>query len=1324
MRTWPAMLRLGAALWAASLLCGAQAQQPSVDPQTATIVDSRLASGVPLGGLGAGKVELLTDGTFGSLTLNNNWSRPIPDLPASFFAVKARTADGAAREGTARVLALRSPHGFPTVGGVRYHGAFPRADLQFTDSELPVEVSLQATSSLVPHNAKDSSLPVAFFTVTLRNPSKSRVEATVAFSWENVLGRGGDARVEYSDRTGNQQQTRTADGRTGLVFSTSQQQQGRRLNPLGQYTVLAETEGGRVSTIPYWNAAGDGKEFWDAFTSGGSGPAPRVGSEGSVHPAGAVLATAAVPGEGTAQVHFILAWHTPHLVTAGGADLGHAYANDFPDAWSVASYAAQYRDTLLSGTAEWQDLVHKSSLPSWLRHKLLNDAFPLVSNTLYTKDGRFATLESPAETDAGLGALDHWLLSRTLLGSLYPKLDRQELELFAQSQPQTGEPRRLLGTLADGFSPQDANGSRPDVACSYVLAHYRHYRWGGDVEAMKASFPSIMRALGWLERQDTDGDGIPEGGSTWTYQQVPGTFSYTASLYLAALRAGEVMAKGAGDRRAEDHYRDRYRVARDNAMAQLWNGRFFTKSLSPESGDRSGNAFVGALAGEWAGEMLGLPEQYDAPVVNAGLRGLQDMLLAPSGYLPPNEVSGTGALVSALSEISWAPHLETYLGALSIARGRADAGLNVASRVNDIQFSVSRSPWDAALGYSPRTAQQIGPRSHVATMASWNVYTAVTGVVLDDPASRLTVAPSLPTAANGLHAPLFSPRYWAWIDYARHPNNAATNLRLKLLKKFDDRTVALSALTTNAPAGAQVETLTLLVSGPAGPILGRAEIADGKLTYVFKQPYEWRLGETLEFTVVPPDANNIVLQFKPDKVFSYGALVSAKDVRRDQDVRFTLVNPSPERQVVKVRFRNLPDLNFEVYQNGQAVQRFTPQNQADRLTLTIPASPISYERVQRLQEAEARLRGAREEAAGQSAASAVDSYTAPILEKLRAALSADETARSSQVLMHPYGNKLFRSKLKDAPPAVPAVDPEPPVVAAEEALDAAPKQAMELEPAARNVVLRALFPAAVTVTSAGKDEPGEMVRFQVALVNRSARPVRADLEAAFPAGWSGPRSLPRAVLEPGEARSFEVPVRLSPTLDEKRYTVPGKVVMSAEGAAWEVPFALRAGHAYLRDWSVIGPWKAALSDPLPPDTELDPAKSYDGRAWRVAKSDTARFDLTRVVGPFADGVAYAVTQVFSPMEVAAVLEVGADGGVQAKVNGEVVLNRPERPGDVKGVPGEEKTGIRLRQGWNLIVLKLSRPAAAAAPGWGFYAEVTDRDGSTPAGIRVNPNLAL
>ena len=59
----------------------------------------------------------------------------------------------------------------------------------------------------------------------------------------------------------------------------------------------------------------------------------------------------------------------------------------------MASYALQYRDTLLGGTTEWRDLLARSNPPYWLKSQLLRDAGSLSAATVYTKSGYFAGID-------------------------------------------------------------------------------------------------------------------------------------------------------------------------------------------------------------------------------------------------------------------------------------------------------------------------------------------------------------------------------------------------------------------------------------------------------------------------------------------------------------------------------------------------------------------------------------------------------------------------------------------------------------------------------------------------------------------------------------------------------------------------------------------------------------------------------------------------------------------------------------------------------------------------------------------------------------------
>ena len=156
---------------------------PAVDAATGIVHSQRLLSGVPLGGIGAGTFQLMTDGTVSHAAVANNWNRPLADSPGCFAALWTRTETRT----SARVLALASPYALPTVARLDYDGLFPQAILTYPDSALPVQAALVAFSPLIPFDVKNSSFPAVAYVLRLKNPGPSPVEISAALSWENML---------------------------------------------------------------------------------------------------------------------------------------------------------------------------------------------------------------------------------------------------------------------------------------------------------------------------------------------------------------------------------------------------------------------------------------------------------------------------------------------------------------------------------------------------------------------------------------------------------------------------------------------------------------------------------------------------------------------------------------------------------------------------------------------------------------------------------------------------------------------------------------------------------------------------------------------------------------------------------------------------------------------------------------------------------------------------------------------------------------------------------------------------------------------------------
>jgi uncharacterized protein (DUF608 family) len=432
------------------------------DSQTGTVHSQRWASGVPLGGIGCGTFQLLTDGTVSRATINNNWTQPTGDLKGCFAAVW--TSAGGRTQSMA--LKLKSEFGLPAVSAIDYRGIFPQALLDFPDARLPVSLSLRAYSPLVPHDVKSSALPVAIFVFTITNESRAPVEASIALSWENFLGVGGSAgKGAFAERVGNTVEHIPAkEGIFGMRLASSTRQgvdppDRSRYNARGNYALLAQpptqdtavTQGG-------WNALDAAPGWWGQFAKDGTvsgtvGPAV----DGSVHPAAVISMRVALKERETRELAFAVAWYTPRLYTDSGAEYGHIYEKTFEDANAVGRYALENRLSLRALTEEWQNRLLRSSLPGWLSRKIVNDAAPLFTHTILTRDSGlggtkpgpplFAVIGTVGGGDGALGVMDRRLISHGLFSTFFPSLDVQELRQFAAAQATTGAITRLDGAL-------------------------------------------------------------------------------------------------------------------------------------------------------------------------------------------------------------------------------------------------------------------------------------------------------------------------------------------------------------------------------------------------------------------------------------------------------------------------------------------------------------------------------------------------------------------------------------------------------------------------------------------------------------------------------------------------------------------------------------------------------------------------------------------------------------------------------------------------------------------------------------------------------------
>jgi hypothetical protein len=156
---------------------------------------------------------------------------------------------------------------------------------------------------------------------------------------------------------------------------------------------------------------------------------------------------------------------------------------------------------------------------------------------------------------------------------------------------------------------------------------------------------------------------------------------------------------------------------------------------------------------------------------------------------------------------------------------------------------------------------------------------------------------------------------------------------------------------------------------------------------------------------------------------------------------------------------------------------------------------------------------------------------------------------------------------------------------------------------------------------------------------------------------------------------------------------------------------------FITTWQVAGPFRVAGKDYAALfDITFPPEHPEAGTAnWRplAARTNPKRpwlLDLAKALGG-EQCVAYARTWIYSPAEQTARLEIGADDGVKAWLNDELIhANNVARALQ----PGSDVVSITLHPGWNALRLKVTQ----FNQGWEFCARLRKPDGSHLDGWRV------
>lgn len=692
----------------------------------------KLKSGLPLGGIGAGKIEILPNGTLDFFTFANNFDEPFTDNPHP-DKKRRSVAEGVIGyhfgiscehkgKRVAKLLQTVKLADYPCIKRIEFEGLFPLAKLKYLDNQLPCRVGLEAFSPFIPGDSKNSAIPGAIFEFSITNPARERLDVSLLASARNTVGKWSVAR--YNELKKNKLLT-------ALQFKRKKSLSSDYTD--GVFAVSLPNSCGQISYFSQWNLQTDCFKFdrrhtkidpWKSFSE--SGKLPNIGisrpvESENVQTAGALCCKISLAPKTTRRIRVIYSWHFPHK------ERSHIYERYFKDAQAAAVFLEKNYRELKQKTLNWHKKIYKLNIPEWLKDALINNTYVYYSAGWWDKKDRFSILEAPCDITL-MGTLDVRYYDSIYRALLFPDLEKKELMQFAGAQRTSGYIPHDLGRARIDLP---SNGTTfylwRDLNPKFILMAYRNFLWHKDKGQLKELYPYIKKAFRWIISTDKNKDFLPDNAGldqTFDVWEFHGTNAYTSSIFLVSLLALEKIARAMKDKVLAEKCRLHFKRASRSFKEQLWNGRYFIACNGPKGKDTA--CTLGQLNGQWYAHLLGLGYIVDKKKVKKAIKSILSLNAKDTKYGATNSVLSNGKRdYSSLQSKNFWPGEVYAFCALAIYEDFVKDGLKLAKRTWDNITKRQLSPWDQPDMLDPDTGEYLFGDHYMRNMAIWSILFAL-----------------------------------------------------------------------------------------------------------------------------------------------------------------------------------------------------------------------------------------------------------------------------------------------------------------------------------------------------------------------------------------------------------------------------------------------------------------------------------------------------------------------------------------------------------------------------------------------------------------------
>jgi uncharacterized protein (DUF608 family) len=561
----------------------------------------------PIGGIGAGMFCVEGTGAISHMSVRNK-----PEMfnePGLFAAIYVK-----GDRNNAKILAGPVPDwkkfgqpnagngsggaitGLPHFQRAVFKARFPFANIELTDNDLPLSVTVNCWSPFIPTDENNSSLPVGAFEYTITNTGSRLAEGVFSYHAKNFLRADGGKNMIKRLKNG---------------FMLSEEGAKDRLHLKSDFAIFTDSSETVVDHSWFRGGWWDPLSMaWNKIKSGALEPVDPV--ESGAPGASLFVPFSLLPAQKkTIKVFFC--WYVPDSNLTYGkveekkgacdpqsgccqspSDLGLDkydndfnanfykpwYSNRFKNILELVSYWKEAYQNLHKNSTLFRDAFYSSTLPPEVMEAIASNLTILKSPTVLRQyDGRLWNFEGCSDNNGCChGSCTHVWNYAQAIPHLFPALERSLRHTeFCESQHaeghQTFRANLPIKPVEHGFH------SAADGQLGGVMKVYREWRISGDNEWLRKMYPMVKVSMDYCIRTwDPKEKGIIEEPHHNTYDiEFWGPDGMHASFYLGALSAIERMGKHLG------HDVSRYQLLFNKGKrfteTELYDGEYFIQKI-------------------------------------------------------------------------------------------------------------------------------------------------------------------------------------------------------------------------------------------------------------------------------------------------------------------------------------------------------------------------------------------------------------------------------------------------------------------------------------------------------------------------------------------------------------------------------------------------------------------------------------------------------------------------------------------------------------------------------------------------------------------------